>query len=140
MQLLTAKDQRFYAMVHQVLAANEQSNLGGDRRRAARHRYPCLQWLAPYREDALPDAHEFIHVQCQDISPGGFAFHDEADTQNWQASPQVVVALGVDQPLLMIAEIVRRRPVETPYGTRTLFGCRFMARIMDTDYRPALGN
>jgi hypothetical protein len=134
MQNAPVADLSFYALVHHVLESSRESDESVERRTGSRRRYMCLQWLAPYREGHLPAQEDFSQVRCVDLSVNGFSFLVEGQP-DYQ---YVVVALGDPASLFLSAEVVRRDVVPFEGENRLLFGCRFIARLDGSEYRPKL--
>ena len=130
----TVADVSFYALVHHVLESSRDYDESIERRTGRRRRYSCLQWVAPYRDGRLPQADEFLRVQCVDLASGGFSFLAE-DTGDHEF---MIVALGDPPSLFISAEVVRRAVVPFEGEDRVRIGCRFMAKLDDPNYRPKL--
>jgi len=109
-----------------TLIHEQRRNTAMDRRKNERHAYPCIQLVAPYDGEHLPEQADFERVRCHDLSPKGFAFlTDKRPTQR-----QVIVALGQVPFKFLVAEIVRTSLEEGYNGERHLqVGCRFVRRI-----------
>jgi hypothetical protein len=96
-----------------------------DRRDIERHAYRCVQLVAPFDGQQLPEQREFQQVMCHDLSPQGFSFlvGDRPVTR------QVIVALGQVPFKFLVAEVVRVAPGEREDGAMYKVGCRFVRRI-----------
>lgn len=130
----TVTDISFYALVHHVLEASREYDENVERRTGRRRQFSCLQWIAPYRDGRLPEAADFMRVQCLDLSSSGFSFVAD-ETAEFE---YLVVALGTPPSIFVSAEIVRRI-VETIDGEQRLrLGCRFVTKLDESDYRPRL--
>jgi hypothetical protein len=129
-----ANDLSFYALVHHVLESSREYDESAERRTGRRRTFSCLQWLAPYRDGKLPGTEDFSRVQCVDLSSSGFSFlgEESADFE------YVVVALGNPPTLFLSAEVVRRSIVPYEGQNRLRIGCRFVARLTESDYQPRL--
>lgn len=94
------------------------------RRAYAREPFHCVQLLAPYDGEVLPDQRAFRQVRCEDLSRGGFCFLTVQEP-NYD---RVIVALGQIPFQFYVAEIVNVRPEP---GDRPLWRCgaRFVGRI-----------
>jgi len=118
------RDPDFFAAVHQMVerdqTARQRERRGGDRRP-----YECLQLVAPYRDEKLPDQSQFIRVQCQDLSAGGFSYlvPEAPDYQH------LIVALGAVPFTFLIAQVMRHATVVHGDASEFLVGCRFTGRI-----------
>src|SRR2546421_12389317 len=100
------KDAKFYSLVHSVLAAERQRDLN-ERRGGRRHAYRCLQLIAPAGEGRLPDKSEFRQVQCFDLSSSGLSYL----TTELPASDRLIVVLGLEPFICLVAEVVRSEKV-----------------------------
>lgn len=98
---------------------------GAERRSRDRRSYRCVQMIAPYDGNRLPVAEEFVHIQCHDISQGGFAFLSTEPP----AFDHLVLALGRVPFTFVIAHVLHFVPVEEAGETYYLVGCRFLQRI-----------
>ena len=97
-----------------------------ERREVDRHPYRCVQLLAPYDGENLPDQQSFRQVLCHDLSPNGFSFYSYRTPE----TPQLIIALGkVPVIKFFIAEVKRVNSSDTDHGHEYQVGCRFMRRL-----------
>jgi len=114
-------DPEFEDTLHLILREGQDT----DRRGQSRRPFRCVQLLAPYDGKEMPAADEFFHVQCHDISAGGFSyFLPEAPEYDF-----LVLALGRAPFTFVIARAVHFETVETERGRQYLVGCRFLRKI-----------
>lgn len=106
---------------------NEQrESTQNDRRDGNRHPYRCVQLIAPYDGEQLPDQQSFRQVLCHDLSPSGFSFFSYRTPE----TRQLIVALGkIPVIKFFIAEVKRVNPSETAHGHEYQIGCRFLRRL-----------
>ncbi len=90
-----------------------------------RHRYSCLQLVAPYVNGRLPAISEFKQVLCHDLSLSGFSYLSDVAPD----CEQVIVALGKAPFILMAARVVHHSPTVIDGVRSEIVGCQFMARI-----------
>jgi len=112
--------------VRQQLVDAEAAQWSSDRRVNARHRFPRIQWIAPYINGKLPTAEMFFEIQCRDLNAGGFSF--------WLPSPpdftSLVVALGAGDDLrYLTAEVAHTTKIDRKGHSVYLVGCRFRGRV-----------
>src|SRR6187549_261902 len=101
---------------------NEQRNIPQERREEDRRPYRCVQLLAPYDGEQLPDQQSFRQVLCHDLSANGFSFYSYRTPE----TPQLIVALGkVPVIRFFIAEVKRVNASATDHGHEYQVGCRF---------------
>jgi hypothetical protein len=127
-------DVSFYALVHHVLESSREYDESQERRAGRRREYSCLQWIAPYHDGRLPEASEFVRVQCLDLSSSGFSFLADPGAND----EYLIVALGNPPDLFISAEVVRRTEFVFEGEDRVRLGCRFVAKLDDPAYRPKL--
>jgi len=97
-----------------------------ERRGEDRRPYRCVQLLAPYDGEQLPDQQSFRQVLCHDLSPNGFSFYSYRTPE----TPQLIVALGrVPTIRFFIAEVKRVNSSPTDHGHEYQVGCRFLRRL-----------
>jgi hypothetical protein len=116
-------DAGFFALVHHVLHAHRSSESDPDERQ--RHRYSCLQLVAPYVNGRLPAINEFKQVLCHDLSLSGFSYLSDAAPD----CEQVIVALGKAPFILMAARVVHHSTTVIEGVKSEIVGCQFVARI-----------
>ena len=106
---------------------NEQREDGQKERRVEDRRpYRCVQLLAPYDGEQLPDQQSFRQVLCHDLSANGFSFYSYRTPE----TPQLIVALGkVPVIKFFIAEVKRVNASSTDHGHEYQVGCRFLRRL-----------
>jgi hypothetical protein len=106
---------------------NEQRDEGHqERREEDRRPYRCVQLLAPYDGEQLPDQQAFRQVLCHDLSANGFSFYSYRTPE----TPQLIVALGkVPVIKFFIAEVKRVNASATDHGHEYQVGCRFLRRL-----------
>jgi hypothetical protein len=96
------------------------------RPRSQRHRYPRIQWIAPYYGATLPGQDCFREVRCQDLSASGISFY-------WPCLPDfehLLVRLGDEQnEICLVARVARSQPLGQDEGTEYLVGCKFLGRV-----------
>ena len=109
-------DAEFFSAIHQEMEERE-------RRHSDRRPYDCVQLLAPFDGEILPQQHEFYHVKCLDLSPSGIAF----TTRNPPQWPQMVIALGQAPFTFVVARIVQVVPLEQPGLVK--IGCEFQRKL-----------
>jgi len=96
-----------------------------DRRRAARHHYPCEQKIAPIVGRRLPSRDAFRAVRCHDISPSGFSFL----TRKPPGYRKLVAALGIPEaPIHVVAQVIHISPWEYDGKDGYRVGCRYIGR------------
>lgn len=96
-----------------------------ERRGAPRRSYQYRQLIAPVVGDTLPDGHEFIEVECNDIAVGGFSYL----CSNPPQSDTLVVALGAPPRLIYLtAQIVHVNRVRRQGRRVYLVGCCYTGR------------
>ncbi|MGE0760008.1 MAG: hypothetical protein AB7F89_04305 [Pirellulaceae bacterium] len=112
--------QSIAALIHEQRQGTQR-----DRRDIARHPYRCIQLIAEFDGQNLPEQHEFQQVQCHDLSPQGFSYvtNRRPDTRH------LVVALGRVPFKFLVAEVVRVAPRDPSSPLEFQIGCRFMRRI-----------
>jgi hypothetical protein len=116
-------DAGFFSLVHHVLHANRSPQSDPDDRQ--RHRYSCLQLVAPYVGGRLPAISEFKQVLCHDLSLSGFSFLADSVPE----CEQMIVALGKDPFILMAARVVHHSATVIDCVRSEIVGCQFVARI-----------
>ncbi|HTU25554.1 MAG TPA: hypothetical protein VMF30_09165, partial [Pirellulales bacterium] len=115
-------DAGFFSLVHHVLHASRAHAAEADDRQ--RHRYSCLQLLAPYVNNRVPPISDFKQVLCHDLSLSGFSYlSDSAPT-----SEQVIIALGKEPYILMAARVVHHSATVIDCVRSEIVGCQFTAR------------
>jgi hypothetical protein len=114
--------------VHEYLATlnRREPEQRVHRPRSQRHRYPKIQWIAPYYGTILPARDHFHEVRCQDLSASGLSFY-------WPCLPDfehLLVRLGDQQnEVCFVARVARSQPVVQGDGTEYLVGCKFLGRV-----------
>lgn len=98
---------------------------GAERRQKDRRPFRTVQLIAPFTGDQPPTAGEFEHVECHDLSPGGFSFY----ALNPPTYDFLVLALGRAPFTCLLARVVHHKPVEVVGVPQYLVGCRFMRRL-----------
>ncbi len=116
-------DAGFFSLVHHVLHAHRSSESHPDERQ--RHRYSCLQLVAPFIGGHLPAISEFKQVLCHDLSLSGFSYLSDVAPN----CEQVIVALGKSPFILMAARVVHHSPTVIDGVRSEIVGCQFVARI-----------
>jgi hypothetical protein len=96
-----------------------------NRRGNVRHPFDCVQLLAPYDGEHLPDLDELRPVLCHDLSRCGFSYL----ASEKPVTHHVVAALGSIPPKFFIAEILHVHPTMTVDGYEYKVGCRFLRRL-----------
>ena len=115
-----------FQTISELLA--EQNPVSGDERReGTRKSYDCIQLLAPYDANRLPQQEDFRQVRCRDLSPNGFSFL----SYRQPSTDHVVVALGAVPFKFFVAKIVHSGPSEKTLGQDYLVGCRFVRRLAE---------
>jgi hypothetical protein len=115
-----------FQTISELLA--EQNAISGDERRGGKRRsYNCIQLLAPYDANQLPQQEDFRQVQCRDLSPRGFSFL----AHRQPATDHVVVALGAVPFKFFVAKIIHSGPSENELSQDYLVGCRFVRRLAE---------
>jgi hypothetical protein len=100
-----------------------------ERRDADRHSYRCVQLVAPYDGENLPDQQSFRQVLCHDLSANGFSFFSYRTPE----TPQLIIALGkVPVIRFFIAEVKRVHASDSHHGNEYHVGCRFTRRLENT--------
>jgi len=97
-----------------------------ERRRSPRRGYEYRQRIAPSYNGALPSSKDFLEVECQDISAGGFSFYmdEKPDFRD------LVAALGKPPHVTHFTATVRRvQEVDRGGRKRFLVGCQFRGRL-----------
>ncbi len=122
-------DATFFSLVHHVLEASKTEQ-DQERRDNKRHQFSCTQLLAPYRDGRMPGQEQFQHIRCHDLSPTGFSFYSAEP----YVEKDLIVALGKIPFIFISAEVVHQRPVDLDGEQVLLVGCRFIARIAQTDF------
>jgi hypothetical protein len=107
------------------LIHEQRTTSGRDRRENPRHPYPCIQLIAPFDGEHLPEQSDFQQVMCHDLSPHGFSFR----STHAPRMQQLIVALGKVPFKFLVAEVVRTTPVVTEQDGEFQIGCRFLSRI-----------
>jgi len=96
------------------------------RPRAQRHRYPRIQWIAPYYGANLPGRDCFREVRCKDVSASGISFY-------WPSLPDfehLLVRLGDEQnEICLVARVARSQLLAKDGGKGYLVGCKFLGRV-----------
>jgi diguanylate cyclase len=113
-------------VVHQQLVEIDRDDWSADRRGRPRHRFPRVQFIAPYNGGEFPTADQFREVRCRDLNANGIAF--------WLPSPpedtSLVVALGQDDKIqYLLAEVSHTAAVARGNKTVYLVGCRFKGKV-----------
>jgi hypothetical protein len=116
-------DAGFFSLVHHVLHAHRSSQSDPDERQ--RHRYSCLQLVAPFINGRLPAISEFKQVLCHDLSLSGFSYLADSPPD----CDMVIVALGKDPFILMAARVVHHSATVIDCVRSEIVGCQFVARI-----------
>jgi hypothetical protein len=116
-------DAGFFSLVHHVLHAHQSSESDPDERQ--RHRYSCLQLVAPYVNGRLPSINEFKQVLCHDLSLSGFSYLADSAPE----CEMMIVALGKDPFILMAARVVHHSATVIDCVRSEIVGCQFIARI-----------
>jgi hypothetical protein len=119
-------DVSLYGLVHEILEVERARDVA-ERRDGRRHPYCCFQLIAPMWEDRLPAASQFRLVQCVDLSAAGLLYLDHESP----ATPKLVVALGTDNPIRLIAEVVREEIVVVDRQRVHRVACRFTGRAVE---------
>ncbi len=109
------------------LLAEQDAMYGDERRTGARRSYDCIQLLAPYDTNRLPQQEDFRQVQCRDLSPRGFSFLSYRQPETDHA----IVALGAVPFKFFVAKIVHSSPSESEQNQNFLVGCRFVRRLSE---------
>lgn len=121
MSVSNSLDPNFQDTLHLILREGEDA----ERRHQTRRPFRCVQLLAPYDGEQMPAAEDFSHVQCYDISAGGFSYYlPEAPNYDY-----LILALGRAPFTFVIARAVHFETVETERGKQYLVGCRFLRKI-----------
>ncbi len=126
-------DATFFTLVHDVLAVERQRELQC-RREGQRSPYQCLQLIAPLHCDLMPAPSQFARVQCVDLSPGGLAYLSDEPP----ATEQIVVALGTEPVLLLIARVTRHERIFRNGRSKFRVACHFTGRFRPAEPAPAL--
>jgi len=116
-------DAGFFSLVHHVLHAHKSSESDPDDRQ--RHRYSCLQLVAPFVNGRLPAISEFKQVLCHDLSLSGFSYLADVAPE----CEMMIVALGKDPFILMAARVVHHSATVIECVRSEIVGCQFVARI-----------
>ena len=116
-------DAGFFSLVHHVLHAHRSAESDPDERQ--RHRYSCLQLVAPLVDGRLPAISEFKQVLCHDLSLSGFSYLSDVAPD----CEQVIVALGKAPFILMAARVVHHSETVIDGVRSEIVGCQFVARI-----------
>lgn len=96
-----------------------------ERRRRQRRAFPYCQSIAPVLNGSLPKKEAFRHVECHNITAGGFAYLSEKLPE----SNQVVIALGSPPQLTyLIAQVVHTTPTTHNGKPMYLIGCSYTGR------------
>ena len=96
-----------------------------ERRRRQRRAFPYCQSIAPVLNGSLPKKEEFRHVECHNITAGGFAYVSEKPPE----SKQLVIALGSPPQLTyLIAQVVHTTPTTHNGKPAYLIGCSYTGR------------
>ncbi len=124
--VLPHMDVSLYGLVHELLEA-ERAREVADRRDGRRHPYRRFELIAPLREGGLPAASQFRPVQCVNLSAAGLLYLDHEPP----ATPRLVVALGTDNPIWLIAEVVREEIAVVNRQRVHRIACRFIGRAVE---------
>ena len=116
-------DVSLYGLVHGVLEAERARDVA-ERRDGRRHSYRCIQSVAPMRAGRLPEASQFRPVRCVDLSAAGLSYLDDESP----VASNLIVALGTDNPVWMIAAVVRDEFVAVDGEHLHRVACRFTGR------------
>ena len=115
-----------FAQDAQCTTAVSDGRLGTDRRP-----YDTCQNIA-FFSDALPAAHEFEQVQCNDLSVDGVSFF----LNRLPDQERVVISLGTAPKLMfMTARIVNERLVYKDGRAAYRIGCQFLNRVEPPRYQ-----
>jgi hypothetical protein len=114
--------QSISTLIHEQRKASQR-----ERREIERQPYRCIQLVAAYDGNRLPEQHEFRQVLCHDLSPQGFSFL----VSQRPTEEQLIVALGTVPFKFLVAEIVRAVAVEVAGQFEYQIGCRFLRRIAE---------
>ena len=108
-----------------TLLDEQRSGTGSERRESDRHPYRCVQLMAPFDGENLPNQEAFRQVLCHDLSPSGFSyFCDSRPTERL-----LIVALGKVPLRFYVAEVVHTQLAQTEHGGQYHVGCRFVRRL-----------
>lgn len=107
---------------------NEQRRaVRSERRENERYPYRCVQLVAAFDGENLPEQQQFRHVMCHDLSPGGFSFYSSSPPEH----RYLIVSLGkVPKIKFFLAKVVRVNPVQQVDGCEYHVGCQFLRRLM----------
>ncbi len=116
-------DASFFSLAHHVLHAHRSAI--ADPNQADRHRYTCLQCVAPFVDGRMPESSQFKQVRCHDLSLTGFSYLSDEPP----GCEQVIVALGSGPFILVSARVVHHSPTFVEGTKSNIVGCQFVARI-----------
>lgn len=92
----------------------------------SRFPYHCRQWMAPCRGGQLPDAHDFVSVQCRHLDQDGVAFY----VDNLLPAEKFVITLGIgDGVKFMLARVISEHAQPPGSLGRYMLECRLLQRL-----------
>lgn len=102
------------------------SVINGERRRRSRRSFPYQQLIAPILDGRMPDPHDFVAIECNDIAAGGFSYLSDTRPE----ADAVVVALGTPPTFTYLsAKVAHVTPVEHGSELKYMIGCTYTGRV-----------
>jgi hypothetical protein len=113
-------------------AARFRAAYGSGSHASIRFSYQQRQWAAPCVGGRLPEADDFVPVECYELFGNGVSFYSDSPS----ATETVVVALGTyEEMIFMLARVMKEVSQRPSAPAAYLLECQFIRRVHENSGR-----